>query len=162
MPKKFKNYVIKGQEHVNHKTGKTIPSPSAWRSAKDVLPEEPTNDTACMYYVRLKSSEKIIMLAYVGNGEWTDTEGKEYKGVETWLEYMPKTHPIVKKEFFLNEEFLAMIVSDYMENNEGVTVDPKNVRFKVGRKFVGYGMDEHEELVFIGCDVVAMGEENCK
>lgn len=27
MPKKFKNYVIKGQEHVDRKTGKTIPSP---------------------------------------------------------------------------------------------------------------------------------------
>ena len=150
MPREFKNYVIKGQEHVDRKTGKTIPSPSAWRSAKDVLPEEPTNDTACMYYVRLKNSEKIIMLAYTGNGEWTDTEGKEYKGVETWL------------EFFLNEEFLKMIVSDYMEKNEGVTVDQKNVHFKIGRRSVGYGMSEHEELVFIGCDVVAMGEEDCK
>lgn len=162
MPKKFRNYVIKGQEHVDRKTGKTIPSPGAWRSVEDLLPETPTDDTACMYYVRLKNSEKIIMLAYTGNGEWTDTEGKEYKGVETWLEYMPKIHPIVKKEFFLNEEFLKMIVSDYMEKNEGVTVNSKNVRFKVGRKVVGYGMDEHEELVFIGCDVVVMGEEDCK
>lgn len=162
MPKKFRNYVIKGQEHVDRKTGKTIPSPSAWRSVKDVLPEAPTDDTACLYYVKLENSEKIIMLAYTGNGEWTDTEGKEYKGVETWLEYMPKEHPIVKKEFFLNEEFLKMIVSDYMEKNEGVTVNSKNVRFKVGRKVVGYGMDEHEELVFIGCDVVVMGEEDCK
>lgn len=159
MPRKFENYLIKGQEHVNRKTGKTIPSPSAWRSAKDVLPEEPTNDTACMYYVRLKSSEKIIMLAYVGNGEWTDTEGKEYKSVETWLEYMPKEHPIVKKEFFLNEDILKAIVSDYVEKAEGVTVNTNNVFFKVGRKSVGYGMSEHEELVFIGCDVIAMEEK---
>lgn len=160
MPREFKNYVIKGQEHVDRKTGKTIPSPSVWRSVKDVLPETPVDDTACLYYVKLENSEKIIMLAYTGNGEWTDTEGKEYKGVEAWLEYMPKEHPIVKKEFFLNEEFLKMIVSDYMENNEGVTVDPKNVHFKVGRRSAGYGMSEHEELVFIGCDVVAMGEED--
>lgn len=39
MPKKFRNYVIKGQEHVDRKTGKTIPSPSVWRSVKDTLPE---------------------------------------------------------------------------------------------------------------------------
>lgn len=51
MPKKFRNYVIKGQEHVDRKTGKTIPSPSVWRSVKDVLPETPTDDTACLYYV---------------------------------------------------------------------------------------------------------------
>ena len=29
MPKKFRNYVIKGQEHVDRKAGNTIPSPSA-------------------------------------------------------------------------------------------------------------------------------------
>lgn len=58
---------------------------------------------------------KIIMLAYAGNGEWTDTEGKEYKGVETWLEYMPKEHPIVERKTFLNEDILKAIVSDYME-----------------------------------------------
>lgn len=159
MTKKFKNYVIKGQEHVDRKTGKTIPSPSAWRSAKDILPEEPTNDTACMYYVRLENSEKIIMLAYIGNGEWTDIEGKEYKGVETWLEYMPKEHPIVERKTFLNEDILKAIVSDYMEKAEGVTVNTNNVFFKVGRKSVGYGMNEHEELVFIGCDVIAMEEK---
>lgn len=115
MPKKIRNYVIKGQEHVDRKTGKTIPSPSVWRSVKDVLPETPTDDTACLYYVKLKNSEKIIMLAYTGNGEWTDTEGKEYKGVETWLEYMPKEHPIVERKTFLNEDILKAIVSDYME-----------------------------------------------
>lgn len=48
-----------------------------------MLPEAPTDDTACLYYVKLKNSERIIMLAYTGNGEWTDTEGKEYKGIET-------------------------------------------------------------------------------
>ena len=160
MPKKFRNYVIKGQEHVDRKTGKTIPSPSAWRSVKDALPETLTDDTACLYYVKLKNSEKIIMLAYAGNGEWTDTEGKEYKGVETWLEYMPKEHPIVERKTFLNEDILKAIVSDYMEKAEGVTVNTNNVFFKVGRKSVGYGMNEHEELVFIGCDVIAIGEEN--
>ena len=55
MPKKFKNYVIKGQEHVDRKTGKTIPSPSAWRSVEDVLPETPVDDTACLYYVKLEN-----------------------------------------------------------------------------------------------------------
>lgn len=160
MPKKFKNYVIKGQEHVDRKTGKTIPSPSAWRSVEDVLPETPVDDTACLYYVKLENSEKIIMLAYAGNGEWTDTEGKEYKGVETWLEYMPKEHPIVERKTFLNEDILKAIVSDYMEKTEGVTVNTNNVFFKVGRKSVGYGMSEHEELVFIGCDVIAIGEGN--
>ena len=160
MPKKFRNYVIKGQEHVDRKTGKTIPSPSVWRSVKDVLPETPTDDTACLYYVKLKDSEKIIMLAYTGNGEWTDTEGKEYKGIETWLEYMPKEHPIVERKTFLNEDILKAIVSDYMEKSEGVTVNTNNIFFKVGRKSVGYGMSEHEELVFIGCDVIAIGEGN--
>lgn len=62
MPKKFRNYVIKGQEHVDRKTGKTIPSPSVWRSVKDVLPETPTDDTACLYYVKLKDSEKSSCL----------------------------------------------------------------------------------------------------
>lgn len=159
MQRKFKNYVIKGQEHVDRKTGKNIPSPSAWRSVKDVLPEAPTDDTACLYYVKLENSEKIIMLAYTGNGEWTDTEGKEYKGVETWLEYMPKEHPIVERKTFLNEDILKAIVSDYMEKTEGVTVNTNNVFFKVGRKSVCYGMSEHEELVFIGCDVIAMEEK---
>ena len=159
MQRKCKNYVIKGQEHVDRKTGKKIPSPSAWRSVKDVLPEAPTDDTACLYYVKLENSEKIIMLAYTGNGEWTDTEGKEYKGVETWLEYMPKEHPIVERKTFLNEDILKAIVSDYMEKTEGVTVNTNNVFFKVGRKSVCYGMSEHEELVFIGCDVIAMEEK---
>ena len=70
MQRKFKNYVIKGQEHVDRKTGKTIPSPSVWRSVKDTLPETPVDDTACLYYVKLENSEKIIMLAYAGNGEY--------------------------------------------------------------------------------------------
>ena len=48
MPKKFRNYVIKGQEHVDRKTGKTIPSPSAWRLVNDSLPEPPIGDTACL------------------------------------------------------------------------------------------------------------------
>ena len=52
------------------------------------------------------------------------------------------------------------IVSDYMEKAEGVTVNTNNIFFKVGRKSVGYGMSEHEELVFIGCDVIAIGEGN--
>ena len=160
MQRKFKNYVIKGQEHVDRKTGKTIPSPSVWRSVKDTLPETPVDDTACLYYVKLENSEKIIMLAYAGNGEWTDTEGKEYKGVETWLEYMPKEHPIVEIKTFLNEDILKAIVSDYMEKAEGVTVNTNNIFFKVGRKSVGYGMSEHEELVFIGCDVIAIGDGN--
>ena len=99
------------------------------------------------------------MLAYTGNGEWADTVGKEYKGVETWLEYMPKEHPIVERKTFLNEDILKAIVSDYMEKAEGVTVNSNNVFFKVGRKSVGYGMSEHEELVFIGCDVIAMEEK---
>jgi hypothetical protein len=159
MPKKFRNYVIKGQEHVDRKAGNTIPSPSAWRSVRYMLPEAPTDDTACLYYVKLKNSERIIMLAYTGNGEWTDTEGKEYKGIETWLEYMPKEHPIVERKIFLNEDILKAIVSDYMEKAEGVTVNTNNVFFKVGRKSVGYGMSEHEELVFIGCDVIAMEEK---
>ena len=118
-----------------------------------MLPEAPTDDTACLYYVKLKNSERIIMLAYTGNGEWTDTEGKEYKGIETWLEYMPKEHPIVERKTFLNEDILKAIVSDYMEKAEGVTVNTNNVS-------VGYGMSEHEELVFIGCDVIAIGEGN--
>ena len=160
MPKKFRNYVIKGQEHVDRKAGKTIPSTSAWRSVRDMLPEAPTDDTACLYYVKLKNSERIIMLAYTGNGEWTDTEGKEYKGIETWLEYMPKDHPIVERKTFLNEDILKAIVSDYMEKTEGVTVTTNNVFFKVGRRSVGYGISEHEELVFIGCDVIAIGEGN--
>lgn len=159
MPKKFRNYVIKGQEHVDRKAGNTIPSPSAWRSVRYMLPEAPTDDTACLYYVKLKNSERIIMLAYTGNGEWTDTEGKEYKGIETWLEYMPKEHQIVERKAFLNEDILKAIVSDYMEKAEGVTVNTNNVFFKVGRKSVGYGMSEHEELVFIGCDVIAMEEK---
>lgn len=46
-----------------------------------------------------------------------------------------------------------------MEKTEGVTVNTNNVFFKVGRKSVGYGMSEHEELVFIGCDVIAMEEK---
>ena len=137
MPKKFRNYVIKGQEHVDRKAGKTIPSTSAWRSVRDMLPEAPT-----------------------GNGEWTDTEGKEYKGIETWLEYMPKEHQIVERKAFLNEDILKAIVSDYMEKTEGVTVNTNNVFFKVGRRSVGYGISEHEELVFIGCDVIAIGEGN--
>lgn len=159
MSRKFKNYVIKGQEHVDRKTGKTIPSPSVWRSVNDSLPEPPINDTACLYYVKLENSEKIIMLAYTGNGKWANTEGKEYKGVEAWLEYMPKENPIVEKKFFLNEEFLAMLVSDYMQKSEGITVDSKNIYFKVGRRNVGCGINEHEELMFVGCDVVAIEEE---
>lgn len=162
MPKEFKNYLIKRMEHVDRKTGKTIPSPSAWKSVNDVLPENPTDDTAYLYHVKLESSEKIIILAYAGNGEWTDTEGKEYKGVEKWLEYMPEEHPIVAKEAFLNEDILKAIICDYMDKAEGVTVNPNNIYFKVGRKSVGYGMNEHEELVFIGCDVVAFREENWK
>ena len=58
MPKKFRNYVIKGQEHVDRKTGKTIPSPSVWRSVKDTLPVTPVDDTGCLYYVKLENSEK--------------------------------------------------------------------------------------------------------
>ena len=132
MPKKFRNYVIKGQEHVDRKAGKTIPSTSAWRSVRDMLPEAPTDDTACLYYVKLKNSERIIMLAYTGNGEWTDTEGKEYKGIETWLEYMPKEHQIVERKAFLNEDILKAIVSDYwkvftelMHMYEDENVNPK-------------------------------------
>lgn len=159
MSRKFKNYVIKGQEYIDRKTGKTIPSPSVWHSVNDSLPEPPINDIACLYYVKIENSEKIIMLAYTGNGEWSDTEGKEYKGVEVWLEYMPKENPIVEKKFFLNEEFLKMIVSDYMQKSEGITVDSKNIHFKVGRRTVGCGINEHEESLFIGCDVVAIEEE---
>lgn len=45
MPKKIRNYVIKGQEHVDRKTGKTIPSPSAWRSVEDVVVKEAIKET---------------------------------------------------------------------------------------------------------------------
>lgn len=159
MSRKFKHYVIRGHEYVERKTGKTIPSPSVWRSVNDSLPEAPIDDTACLYYVKLENSEKIIMLAYIGNGKWADEQGKEYKGVVTWLEFMPRENPIVKKEIFLNEEFLKMVVSDYMDKNEGIKVYTKNIHFKVGRRSVGYGTDEHEELMFIGCDVIAMGEK---
>lgn len=65
MSRKFKHYVIRGHEYVERKTGKTIPSPSVWRSVNDLLPEAPIDDTACLYYVKLENSEKIIMLAYI-------------------------------------------------------------------------------------------------
>ena len=61
-------------------------------------------------------------------------------------------------KYFLDS--LKAIVSDYMEKTEGVTVNTNNVFFKVGRRSVGYGISEHEELVFIGCDVIAIGEGN--
>ena len=83
-----------------------------------MLPEAPTDDTACLYYVKLKNSERIIMLAYTGNGEWTDTEGKEYKGIETWLEYMPKEHQIGERKAFLNEDILKAIVRSFISRNE--------------------------------------------
>jgi hypothetical protein len=73
---------------------------------------------------------------------------------------MPKEHQIVERKAFLNEDILKAIVSDYMEKTEGVTVNTNNVFFKVGRRSVGYGISEHEELVFIGCDVIAIGEGN--
>ena len=85
---------------------------------------------------------------------------KDWKEVTKGIYVNPIEHPIVERKTFLNEDILKAIVSDYMEKAEGVTVNTNNVFFKVGRKSVGYGMSEHEELVFIGCDVIAIGEGN--
>lgn len=157
MAKIFEKYrVTLASDYVDHKTGKTISTPRVWRSVYDKLPDkEPTEDTAWIFDVKIGCSPEIIELAYLGNGKWADTAGKEYRDVRYWLEYIPQKSHLEKTIFFISGEMIRRIVSDYVEKSERAITNHADISFKIQNEKLVNELGEYEVSTLIGCNVPA-------
>ena len=57
----------------------------------------------------------------------------------------------------LSEYDVKEIIAEYL-TKEGYKVNPSGVNLVFGTKWVGYGMDEHQETYFKECTAVVKGE----
>lgn len=56
----------------------------------------------------------------------------------------------------LSEDNLKSLIAEYLKEHENITVNSKDIKFKIGQRCCGFGAGEHIEKVFEGCDVNVM------